>query len=352
MLCILSWTVPATAQEPIALKWTGPAACPSGDDVLSETRRLLGGFPEDGVYRLEARANLERRADGWRLTLDTVRRGGAAPNEGSRILDAADCGELGQAAALVLALAYDPERVAAARGGPARPPARTVSPAPSTPAEITSGEAVAPFAPLPPPLAPPVVAPAPARTAPAPPPARPWRPSLHMAAQLDGGGLPGVSLGASAAAQLDIGRFGVALGGTLMPASRTELDSRPGAGGDFSLWTVNARGCVTPWIIGRDDEPERESGDIALAGCLQIEVGRMSADGFGVSNPGSGGTLWLAPGALAKVSVALGKSLSLRLDGGIAVPLLPHTFVLENVGDVHTSEPVNGRGALGIDLRF
>lgn len=114
----------ARAGEPLSLAWAAPAGCPSRDDVLAETRRLLGGKIEGGAP-LSARAEIVLVAPSdYRLRLGLDRTPGERPRE----VHAPTCAELGDAAALILALSIDPSAVAGASPGgalhadPAAPP--------------------------------------------------------------------------------------------------------------------------------------------------------------------------------------------------------------------------------------
>ena len=93
--------------------------------MLAEAQRLLGGAPDPtGRKRLVADARVTRTKEGsYRVRLETTMAGTA----GERTLEAPSCKALADAAALVLALTFDPKAVEAARG---TSPAQGTSPSP------------------------------------------------------------------------------------------------------------------------------------------------------------------------------------------------------------------------------
>ncbi|MEJ7732636.1 MAG: hypothetical protein WKG00_25965 [Polyangiaceae bacterium] len=162
---ILAGTVAASAQpastdDPIELRWSAPSACPDAAGVRAEMDRLLGGKPSAASgKRLRASAEVfASEAGGWRLKLHTESDGAA----GERSLRDDSCTALADTAALILAMAFDPEAVAAqaerARAAGAAPGTQP----PGGPAAPTAGEPPPPG----PAAAPPVARPAPAPNAP------------------------------------------------------------------------------------------------------------------------------------------------------------------------------------------
>jgi hypothetical protein len=122
----------AHAESGLVLAWEAPLGCPTQGDVVAETRRLLGGqIPGDAALTARADVALVAPAD-YRLRIAI----GPGTAERPREVHAPTCAELGDAAALLLALAIDPVAVASAppggalrsdRGAPPPPPRRSRS---------------------------------------------------------------------------------------------------------------------------------------------------------------------------------------------------------------------------------
>jgi hypothetical protein len=110
----------AAAQTPSAglvLRWRAPRGCPSEGEVIAAVTRLLGRPVEDPSPRRVAVARIRRARRGWSLRI-TVSTGATRRH---RALAGDTCDEVSEAAALVLALAIDPD-VAARPAGPPDPP--------------------------------------------------------------------------------------------------------------------------------------------------------------------------------------------------------------------------------------
>jgi hypothetical protein len=344
----------AAAQEhPISLRWDAPSGCPSRNAVLGEIDRLLGGHPSaDSRKRLSAWARVTRGRGGeWELALRTEIEGA----EGERRLHDTTCQALADAAALIIALGFDPAAVAAQTE-------REAAPASPSPAPASSPQAPPPQ-PLPaqPPPAetPPVRAP-PQRpssdVAPLPrSPAQDWRGApvrfgggLGLGGDVGSFGQPALAL--SGWASLFYQRLRADLSFVYFPPVDISLPERPTAGGRFTLLAGALSVCRTllSWHApGPDGERH-----LALAGCGGLELGRMSATGYGVNTPGEGGTLWLAPRAGIDLAFAVAPPLALRLGVAAEAPIPRGRFVLERLGPVHMPSAVVGRVGLGAELDF
>src|SRR5687767_7171738 len=83
----------------VTLEWTAPAECPDRAYVHGEVARLLG---DSAVKkRVDARAVVTRTGDTFRVRITTT--AGA-----ERTLDAPTCKAIGDATALIVAIAVDP----------------------------------------------------------------------------------------------------------------------------------------------------------------------------------------------------------------------------------------------------
>ncbi|MEO7329351.1 MAG: hypothetical protein ABI193_12275, partial [Minicystis sp.] len=178
------------------------------------------------------------------------------------------------------------------------------------------------------------------------PPAQPSpspRPSVGLFAMgaLDLGTLPGVSPGVLLGVSALFGPLRAELAAALFPAHDATLAARPTAGGAVDLYAGSAAAC---WRFF--------AARFELGPCLGLEVGRLRAQGFGVSDPSQGSALWAAwraGGALGYRPVGP-LILGLRLE--VAVPFARPGFVLSNVGTVHRPSAAAGRALGGIEVRF
>ncbi|MCA9691458.1 MAG: hypothetical protein KC636_17775, partial [Myxococcales bacterium] len=107
------WGPPAApTSTPVAaptwtLAWSAPAECPDAARVRDEVTRMLGGAVDLGDRSLHAEAAVTAVDAGWRLDLRLT----GSHAEGARAIESASCEELADAAALVIAIAIDPERM-------------------------------------------------------------------------------------------------------------------------------------------------------------------------------------------------------------------------------------------------
>jgi hypothetical protein len=91
---------------------------------------------------------------------------------------------------------------------------------------------------------------------------------------------------------------------------------------------------------------------VELGPCVGIELGRIHAAGFGVTEPGEGSELWVAglAGGLLTWAPVPAIAVGLRVD--VALPATRPVFVLQGVGSVHQPGSVAGRVAGVIEARF
>src|SRR5260370_10467899 len=297
----------------LRLTWAGPDPSPSAAEVEAQFDRLLGGRGRVRSLRRVAALATVRRAIGgtWNLSLDTT----IDDATGHRDLEGDSCWAVAAAAALVLALTIDPN--AAARA--------SLTPRPDVP---------------PPPGGP--AAPAPSPILPAgPSETKPLRPFLRAFGGLTLALLPEPAPVFGLAAGLRRGWIDVELSGLASLETRAYALDRPGAGGYFRLLAYGARGCGRATAIG---------SPIAVRLCAGGEIERVTARGFGVELPGSGGATLVAGlgAAVASLRLASWVEIALALSGAVR-PYRP-TFVLTGVGEVFTAPAATAVGALGLNL--
>lgn len=169
---------PPVPPAEIELTWRAPEGCPSGEEIIARYEALLSTSPEgQGLMEADALITADE-AGAWRLELVT-RMGGYTD---VRKLRAARCDELGEAVAMLFAVALEPTLDEPARSKPPEPPDdEEPPPPPSTPppAEVAV-----------------VVTTPPAKRETTPPKRRPLHASLAVGPEF--GAVPGVSLRASA----------------------------------------------------------------------------------------------------------------------------------------------------------
>ncbi|WP_437991013.1 hypothetical protein [Sorangium sp. So ce145] len=337
----------AANADGVALDWVAPGECADRGRVLAEIEQRLGRpAGASGEPPLKARAVVSRNVRGsWDLRL-TMTLGETAR---SRELHGETCAELADAAALIIALAIDPD--AASRGAAQADP--DAGAAPDAAAGAEQGAGAEPEADAAPDArtaaeAPPAASPPPDASAPAAPERRAARPSrplelratLRASGVIDSASLPAVAPGASLAAGVLLEAFRAELSGTTFGAQRAVVAGTT-MGGTVHLTTGGLRLCYA----GRYRAFE-------LGPCAGIEVGVMSAASFGAASPGSNRALWVAPYAGALAIFALSDRIRVPLVLDVHVPVRRDQFVLVGIGAVHRSAAAALRASLGVEVRF
>jgi hypothetical protein len=329
--------------------WTAPAGCPDKAALTARIERLLGGPPQASDRRLDVQATVEEIPRGFRLEIDLT----TGDFESKRVLQGALCESVADAAALVIALAFDPDAVAAQEAKQAESPATPEVPDTPAPPPADTGAPPAPPAPdpgvvvrIPVPLLRPSVVP---RVPVAPPSIVSFGAFAQLAG--DAGSLPSVAPGVRAGLSIGIGAFRIEPAFEAWPSSRSAVPERPTTGAELRLLAFTLGVCrrAWPWTVAT------EGGVAGVFGCLGFEIGEMHGAGFGVATPRSAGFLWTAPRAEVRAEVPIVRGLSLSFDLGIAAPLDRRQFVLSlSAGRtvVHEPSPVAGRAGVGLAVRF
>lgn len=311
---------------PIAFTWDAPSTCPSSAAVIAESHRLLGG-DTGGSRRVRGVATVSETAEGWQLVLETRVDG----VEGRRELRAATCQQVADAAALILALAFDPARVG------------IVAPDP-VPDE-------------PPPRPPPPPEPAPQREPKPPPPEPTLEPaesdatsgdddeawlggSVALLATGDIGSLVGPAIGIGGAAGLRLAMIRIEAGGRYWFPQQERIDSS-GAGGAFDFATGYLQA-----------GPGLRWSRLRLVGMAGVELGSLRAQGINVDRQQTASLLWVAARVGGAFTVTLASPLALRVDLGLAIPFDRPRWVLDDIGVVDRPAPVVGRLGGGLEATF
>jgi hypothetical protein len=304
----------AAGADPFSLEWNAPAGCPDGPAVSASVRELLRARPTaEPRSPLHARASVVHDAGAWTLRVSTAEDDAAR----ERVVSGADCGELADAAAVIVALAVDPSL----HDRPA-PPVSLPASRPPGPAALAAD------APAPPPASPPTT-----------PDARVAVSGAVLGA-LDAAALPAPAPGLGVEVGVAFGRLGLAAQGAWFPSQRANVEGSTG-GGEVSLLLAGA--LVRYRLIRAPLEL-----DLSLA----FEAGSMHAEAVDVALPSDGRALWLAPGAGLRAGWPITPNLAAQLGATVLVPVSRERFVVTGLGDVHGPPAVTVRGTLGIEARI
>lgn len=337
---------PADGQDAL-LRWNAPPSCPSRAEVEAAIAANLGrpiGAADAGA--LAATATVEPTAEGrWSLRL-SLEPHGAPP--ALRVAVADDCTLLAETAALMVAVAIDPERAT-------RHPLAS-APRSRLPADVPLEPDVAPVEP---PLAVDNGATAPAppsaatSRAPSPPrspnhpttptrnsaPRRPLRAALAAGPVLDVGALPRPAPGLAVRLAL-LTRARIELGVLHLFERPARIDSE--RGGDLRLTAAQLVAC--PRLLRRRLE---------LPLCAGFELGAMRGEGVGLPVRTRDRVAWFAFLLDGRLLWAPIPRLAFGGQLGLATPLLAARFRIAGLaGDLHRAAPIAFRAALTVELRF
>ncbi len=306
-----------------AVSWQAPAGCPGERAVVHQVEDFLGQpLAEATAHPVQIRGRVSRDdAAGYRLMLQME----SVQGMRGRTLQHDDCTKLAEAAALLMAMAIDPERVKVAE--PTEPP-RDEAPAPAEPAMSQPPGPAAPSA---------------SRQAPRQQATETIQSvSLGLTGLVGAGVLPGTGLG-----------IGAELGATAWesvrliaaahywPERSLQLIEPDGASARLEMVSAGLRGC---WIsLGR-----WEAG-----ACVGPEVGRISGSGHGLDSEQQAGDRWSALLVDLRLGYAPARWVRLTLSGEAAAALERPRFTVDLPGgpaEVHRPEPWGLRGRVGVAL--
>lgn len=292
--------------------FTGPSSCADAGSIAEQASDLLGR-PLAEVTGVDFEVALSKTgSNNWSLRLDTLEIDKSAPSaerlRRSREIRATKCAELADAAAVGIAMSV---RALAE----AEPPA-----------------AVSPTAASPPPV---LVPPAPSSAVPSGRPAFVGR----VAAVGDAGALPGPTIGLELGAALRLARLRLGLSGTAL-APRTAQTTGT-TGGQVSLLFGAVELCAPTG-----------NQRIEVFGCGAFELGRIAAEGVGITRPRLGSVLWDAVRAELGLGLTLRPHLVLALRAGAALPLSRPEFVINGTIPVHRPSAVMARASAGVEFEF
>lgn len=343
-----SWTV----------AWEAPPGCPTVERVDEMIQEVLQTELEHRP-ELEARAVVTSDVDGsWTLHLEVEREGIIH----RRTLTGNDCREVSEAAALVVALAIDPNALASRK----RAESTRATSAPEAAAQPTeqppSASSQAPER---------QVAPAPARPAVAQEPHPLESPAIeideggHEHAGLDAtrlmlgvdgvadaGSMPAPAVGPAAILALSRARYRLETFGAYLPDQLAYASSESRAAARVRLWFAGLRGC---WVLPIFSSPlgGMEAGESSKLGlCGSLEGGAFSARGASVAEAQRRRMWWGGAAAQFAGFFPLAGLVGLRAALGLGVPLNRDYFLIAGAGSAHRPARLFGRGFLGVEARF
>ncbi len=317
VLLALALSLPrvAWAQDALDLTWTSPAGCPTRGDVVALATRLRPALDRDhSDLHVEATVTTAPRSR-WRVRVRTE----AGGEVGVRVLEARTCAQLGEATAVVLALAFDTL--------PDAPPPRTRPTLPDSVEQIDDPEA-APFR-------------RPVMPLPLPPRGR-TRFDLGLHATVDPLTFSALAVHVGLHGALSRGMLRAELG-LAWQLPTTADGTRAGTGAEVMAATVTARGCLMR---------AREVVSVGL--CATFVGGTMWATAFGLQRNDTALVPWASAGggAVLRVAVARGRVAGLLHVDGVAHLTRP-TFVVQGRTDDAGAIPALGLLAgLGVEVRW
>jgi hypothetical protein len=310
-----------TGSPHFQMTWEVPADCLPQAPARRKLAVLLGREPEDVASApIEVHAAIARTGEeAWRVELAITQHG----ERRLRRLTASSCEELGDAVALLVALAIDPDmRTRLGAAPPDEPYAR-------------EGQQPPAAASLPAPAGSP--APLPARAEPMARPAMPyasftgstrrlrWDGFFGVGPVVEAGVLPHPGFGVSLAAGVDVERLRLELGARYVTSARTDQ------GVYLHLEAVALRVC---WLVplGRDAR---------LGPCAVGELGQLRADGSR-AGAGSDSADWGAARAGAHIEARPLHPLHLALQADAGLPFGRPTFIVRGEQDHRPASVVAG----------
>ncbi|HET6585825.1 MAG TPA: hypothetical protein VFG69_20355 [Nannocystaceae bacterium] len=313
------------AERPFELRWQAPPECPTAAEVRAAIERHLAApleSPRGDGLRVDASARVE--GDGrWGVALVVDSGEGRSERE---IGDADDCAAATETAALVVAIAIDPD--VALR----EPPATVPAPVEPTPVEPTPVE--------PTPTKPTTVTPPPKPAPPKPAPRLGLRAAIGGRFDVMAGAHPVVGLGGSVFADLILGGRGrIGIGASL---SGAPPQRQSGATIEMLRWTIEVRGCpvfgVRRWL--------------EIVPCAGVQAGQTRVAVTGLADATSPRHPWLAPTALVAAVFVPRPRIGIWLGVHGVVPIYRHDYVIAGGGRVHRTAPVAGGALIGIEARL
>jgi hypothetical protein len=313
--------VATPARAELRVAYDAPASCPGEAEFRSEFERSMqGSAVAAGDFAYEVA--IDAQPDGHRGTLRVV---APTPSESLREVRDRDCRAVVRALAFIAAVLADPD---VAKRGVA--PEGPVTPESDTPASLPAPAAAAREPARPKPLPPPVGATPRARGREIVPREQRDSPAKTVARAHSAGFRAGISAAAISETALEPKLFfGPRLGvlarqGALLGA----LSLTFGSSDSLSASVGNAE---LRWLRGRLEGCRAlpASLRLELQACASFDGGVLEGAGQNAPFIDTRRAVWLAPGALGRLALALGPQLDLSAELGGFVPLVRPRFLIE-----------------------
>jgi hypothetical protein len=309
----------ASKAEPLSyeLDYSADAGCPDKSELV----RQVSSRARD--------AELVETGGQWRFVVSLSRSGAQAegavvsrPTEPPRRVSGTSCAAVAEAVALIVAVTLDPSLVLdlSPPALPAEPPPpQSALPRPAEPAPPSSE----------PPLIPSSVAFA-----------------LGAGGWIIAGPAPSSLFGASVFGELASGAVGrPRLRLALSHATTGNIDVGSGAA-HFELSSARLEGC--PGGFGR--------GSFELVGCLDLEAGRVAAEGLSrgaVRQTQESSRLWFELGLMGRLAWSPVSPLQIELSSGVGFPFTRRAYIFENPREtIHEPPLIAARVGLGLAARL
>jgi hypothetical protein len=322
------------AAPSIELSWSAPAGCPDREVVLRAIRDLVGESPTpQSPPEFWVRGQIEAHEDVFRLDLSWR----TARDHAERAMSAKTCDELARAAALIVALAVNPERSDSATSRATVSNAEQSNAAwGSEPSSARSLDERRPPAPL---EVTPLVRPE--QLDHVEPPAKEraglLRVRLRTQMAMDVGALPRTAVGLGIGAIIPLGLSALQTEALMFAPQSKSIPS--GGGGEFWLAAFAARPCLPI-----------ERGRVRVMPCLTAELALINGEGEGLDFRDGGAAWFLRFGLGGDVAYALSKQMGLVLGAWLlATPFRPDFFV-DETESVHRPASLGLRSTLGLEL--
>lgn len=333
-LALAALATDASASSPtggVEFRWDAPAdACPSEAEVVAELERLLGGrVDEQGEGRLAAIARVRRESDGrWDLRLWTV----TDLETRERSMVGADCAVLAEAAALLAAMAIDPDVLT--RGDASQAAIEQAEHAQDAPEPEPEPEPEREPEPEPEPKPEPE---------PEPEPSRAFIVGLAARAGFSIGDLPdiGPTVGLGLAVQWRHAR--VQIDGHYAFVRKARFEGDPDRGADLRQGVAVIRGCGVL-------RAERAKLEFPL--CVGLEAGAMIGEGVGFVTVSEGRIPWVAVNAAPTLAWIPIPRLAVRLTVEPWVALLRRQFLVDDGTVLWRPWAAGFRAHGGLEVRF
>lgn len=318
---------PTTPEStPQAFQWTAPPSCPTGAQVQTAVESHLGvplaALP---AAQWSVTATVTEATDGWSLALTIETQDGRHERP---LRDPVDCAAVSDAAALLIALALDPD---AGDPPPDNPqPAVKADPRPSK-EPTTDADADAAIEPAEPT--------APKDAGDSAPSNRP-----RFAAGAAVGVDLGMLRGPSPTTQINFG--------ALFTRARIEANASFGIAPRFEIPATRGAATLWMWTVGVQGGPVLRAGPVQFPLLGGIEVGQLVAWPRELLDPKRQRATWAAVVVMPGVMWAPRPWIALVARVGGMVSLARPSFSVEGIGQIHSPWPAGVRASVGLEGRF